>query len=94
MAIDTQKIIPLLQEYGIEYAGIFGSYARGDQREDSDVDILVRLGKRMSLPMFIRLEKEIAKTLGRKVDLVSDRGLRPRMRSRVMQDVKYFYEHK
>ncbi len=89
--IDVKIIQPLFKEYGIQYAGLFGSYARDEARPDSDVDILVRLGKPLTLPMFIRLENDLAHALNKKVDLVTERSLKQRLRETVMSEVKSIY---
>ena len=65
-----QKISPILRKHRVEYAGLFGSVARGQARPDSDVDILVRFEKTPSLVQFIRLENELKETLQTGVDVV------------------------
>ena len=89
--MDITKAFPLFQEYGIQYAGLFGSYARGEEREDSDVDILVRMGKPLTLPMFIRLENQLAEVLNKKVDLVTEQSLKARLRDAVLSEIKPIY---
>ena len=89
--MDITKAFPIFQQYGIQYAGLFGSYARGDEREDSDVDILVRMGKPLTLPMFIRLENQLAQVLNKKVDLVTERSLKARLRDTVLNEIKPIY---
>ena len=53
-----QKITPLFKEYGVEYAGVFGSVARGEDTPGSDVDILVKLARQVSLLTFFRFNDE------------------------------------
>lgn len=89
--LDIKKTLPLFQQYGIQYAGLFGSYARGEAHPDSDVDIIVRLGKPLTMPMFIRLENQLAQVLNKKVDLVTERGLKRRLRDAVLKEVKPIY---
>ena len=76
---------------------VFGSYARGESTPQSDVDLLVALKpseKRPPLGLFevIRLEKELEKILGCAVDLVTEEGLSPRIRSNVEKDREVLYE--
>jgi hypothetical protein len=76
---------------------VFGSYARGESTPQSDVDLLVALKpseKRPPLGLFevIRLEKELEKILGCAVDLVTEEGLSPRIRSNVEKDRVVLYE--
>ena len=85
--------MPILQANGVEFAGVFGSVARGDQREESDVDILVRFipGKKMTLLQYIGLEQKISQALNAKVDLVEEPFLHPYVRKYVIKELKPFY---
>ncbi|HMR17844.1 MAG TPA: DUF86 domain-containing protein [Sphingobacterium sp.] len=62
-------ILPILKKYNITRAGIFGSYVRNENREDSDVDILVEL-EEISLLKFVRIKLDLEEVLNKKVDLV------------------------
>ncbi len=62
---------------------MFGSVARGDDRDDSDVDLLVELPENTGLLTIARIEAELEAILGTTVDLVSAGGLKPAVRSRV-----------
>ena len=66
-----KKIVPLLKQYGVRKAGIFGSYARGEAKKGSDIDILVKLKPGTSLLDVIRIEGEIDKRTKRKAELQS-----------------------
>ena len=73
-----KKIIPLLKKNKVVRAGIFGSYARGEQKKNSDIDILVEINdKKMSLLGFIRLGRELEEALRKKVDLVEYSVIKP-----------------
>jgi len=61
-----QRILPILQKYNIKRAGLFGSYARGEMREDSDIDILVEIADDISLLDFVGIKLEIEDILGKK----------------------------
>ena len=88
-----EKITPILQKYGVTYAGVFGSVARGEAREDSDVDILVTLPEQgVSLLDFIGLKNDIADCLEKKVDVVSDRAIVPYFKDYIYRDLKTVYE--
>lgn len=81
---------PSLQErYMISELGIFGSYARQEQTETSDVDVLVEFSEVPSLLKFINLENHLSDNLGVKVDLVHKRGLKPRLGERILAEVIY-----
>lgn len=79
----------LKQDYPISELGIFGSYARGEQRSDSDLDILVAFEHPVTLFDLVRLENELTDELGVAVDLVTKDSLKPRIESRVAEDVVY-----
>ena len=88
-----EKISPILREYGIKKASIFGSFSRGDEREDSDVDLLVKLGPRpMGLIKFISLKHKLEDTLGKDVDLVTEGNINRHMEPYITQDLKIIYE--
>ena len=77
----------LEQEYPISELGIFGSYARGEQESDSDLDILVAFDKPVTLFDLIRLENELTEKLGIEADLVTKNSLKPRIETRVRDDL-------
>jgi uncharacterized protein len=80
----------LRQKYKVKEIGIFGSYARGEQKKRSDVDILVEFEESATLSLldFIGLENYLSKVLGVKVDLVEKHALKPRIGKRVLEEVK------
>ncbi len=80
-------ISPFLKQYPIGFAGIFGSYARGDFRNDSDIDILIRYSKPFSLFEFGALTNKLEKATGKKVDLVIESTLHPLVKKYVDKDL-------
>jgi predicted nucleotidyltransferase len=70
----------------VKSISIFGSVARGEAREDSDVDILVEFDRRVGLLAFVGLKLELERLLGRPVDLVTPSGLRSWMREAVLKE--------
>lgn len=91
---DVQRILrvhkeELRERYGVKRIGVFGSYSRGEQKEDSDVDILVEFEKPIGLIDFIRLQEYLESLLGVKVDLVTKGALKKRIKERILQEVKY-----
>ncbi|MEK6873361.1 MAG: nucleotidyltransferase family protein [Nanoarchaeota archaeon] len=82
------KIIPkikkILKKNKIKKAGIFGSYANGEQRKDSDIDILVEPPKGIGFG-FIGIQFELEKKLGRKVDLVTYKYLSPYLKDKILK---------
>ncbi|MBS3143366.1 nucleotidyltransferase family protein [Candidatus Woesearchaeota archaeon] len=79
------KIIKVLKQHNIEKAGIFGSYARGDHKKESDIDILIQPPKGMGLE-FIEVKLELENRLKRKVDLVTYKGVHPLIRKNVFKE--------
>lgn len=80
------KIVKILKKYGVLRAGIFGSYARGEEKKKSDVDVLVKLKKNQSLFDFIGIKLDLEKELHCKVDLVEYEALRPELKRRILHD--------
>jgi len=78
----------VLTPFAPEYIGVFGSFARGEQTSKSDLDILVKFGKRLNLFDLIGLEQELSEKLQLKVDLVTENSLNPLIREEVMNDIK------
>ncbi len=82
------KIIEILKKNKIKKAGIFGSYARGDQKKDSDIDILIEPTKDMGFK-FAGLEIKLSEKLNKKVDLVSYNSLNPFLKKKILnQEIK------
>jgi len=82
-----EKTVPILKRHNVVEAYVFGSTARGDNRHDSDVDILVRFNKMENLFEFVGVKLDLEDALGgRKVDLVQMEALKKRFRPYVDQD--------
>ena len=79
----TGKVLPILKDAGVKKSSLFGSYVRGDFREDSDIDILVELPEGNSLLDLVRLEKKLGKALGKKVDLLTYNSVHPLLKDRI-----------
>ena len=81
-----QKILPILQQYGVKKIALFGSCVRGEMEENSDIDILVDIEADISLLDFVGLKQKIEEALGRKVDLVEYDTLKPLLRERILKE--------
>jgi predicted nucleotidyltransferase len=77
----------LRRRYAVKSLALFGSLARGDDREGSDVDILVAFEGKPTFDTFMGLKLELEELLGRPVDLGTPETLRPEMRAAVEQDL-------
>jgi predicted nucleotidyltransferase len=80
------EILQVCAKYGARNVRVFGSVARGEADEQSDIDLLVEFEPNRSLLDHAGLWVELQELLGVKVDVVSDRGLKPRIRQRVLQE--------
>ena len=89
-----EKIEPVLRKYPISYAGVFGSFARGEEKSESDVDIMIRLKPKNTFSLFdlIGMENELSKQIGRKVDLATEKNIGRYIKDSVFHDLKPIYE--
>jgi predicted nucleotidyltransferase len=86
------KVISILGGYGAQKIGIFGSYARGAQRPDSDLDLLVNFKERKSLLTLVRIERELSESIGVKVDLLTEQSVSPYLIDRIKSELKVIYQ--
>ena len=77
----------LKEKYGIKEIGIFGSYLRGEAKEESDLDILVEFEKTIGFFKFLELEEYLSNLIGIKVDLVSKKALKPHIGKYILKEV-------
>lgn len=84
-------VISLAQEYGAQKVSLIGSFARGEERPDSDVDILLEKGEIRGMQV-LEFQDELARALHRKVDVVTTAGASPRFLERVKKDEVVLYE--
>ncbi len=89
---DTNLLIDICRRNDVSKLGIFGSMARGEDTDRSDIDLLVEFGKQKSLFALVRLERELSIALGRKVDLLTEAALSPYLRERVLRELQVLYE--
>ena len=80
------KIVKIFKARGIKKAGIFGSYARGEHKKRSDIDVLIKVPKSVDLFGFVGIKFELEDSLGRKVDLLSYKGIRPELKKDILQE--------
>lgn len=80
------SILPLLKEAGVLRSSIFGSYARGDNNENSDIDLLVEFPKGKSLLDLVRLERKLEGALGIEVDLVTYNSVSPFLKEKIKKE--------
>jgi hypothetical protein len=79
--------------YGPERIGLFGSFAREEEHSESDIDILVKFKKTISLLDLVRIQNELSQKLGKKIDLVTEPSLRnERIKKYIYKDLRIIYE--
>jgi len=88
----VQKIKPILERHQIRKAYLFGSVARGEANDKSDIDMMVELGKPTGLFAFTGLSQELEEVLDREVDLVTRDGLCKYIKDRILAEAKIIYE--
>jgi len=86
-----QKITPLLQRSNIEYAGVFGSVARGEATGNSDIDILVKFRNQPTFSAYLKLDNDLRKELGQDIDLLTEGSVNKFLRPQIEQDLKIIY---
>ena len=89
----NQKIIDYLLRYRPSKIGIFGSYSRNENNQNSDLDVLVKLEESISLLQLVRIERELSETLGIKVDLITEGALKnKKLKSYIEKDLVIIYQ--
>jgi len=86
-------IIDSMMPYDPVRIGIFGSVARNEDRECSDIDILYRLKSPVGLFNLVRLRDDLEQKLNRKVDLVSEQYVHSLLKPQIMKDLKTIYSN-
>jgi len=91
--VDGAALAEVCRRYGVKELSLFGSAVRGEMRPESDIDLLVEFepGARIGLIQFESLVDELAVLAGRKVDLVTKRGLKPWVRGEALKDARVLY---
>ena len=91
---DIEKLLKenkvlLTKQFKVKEIGIFGSVVRGEDKETSDVDILVEFEEPIGFFKFLELEEYLSDLIGRKVDLVSKKALKPRIGKHILKEVAF-----
>jgi predicted nucleotidyltransferase len=86
------KIINICRKNDVSMIGVFGSTARGEATESSDIDLLVKLSKPKSLLSMVKLERHLSEAVGQKVDLLTEGAISPYLKERIFKELKVIYE--
>ena len=82
------KILEYMKAHGANRIGVFGSYARGEARADSDLDLLVWFNHQQSLLGLIRMERELSELVGVKIDLLTEQAISPYLIDRIKDELR------
>ena len=86
-----ESIVAILSKYDAERIAIFGSYARGEAENKSDIDILVRFSRPKSLIQIVQIEDEIKQSIHMNVDLVTEKAVSPYLEASIHRDEVVIY---
>jgi len=87
-----EKVVQVLKNQGARKIAIFGSYARGEEKPESDIDIIVEFSERKSLLELVRIERELSEVLGIKVDLLTEKSISPYLIDTIRKEMEVIYE--
>ena len=90
--IIKESLSPFINEYGISKAGVFGSYARNQANESSDIDLIIDFQKEFGLIKLLNLKMLLEEKLGKKVDIIEYSCLKPDFANSVLKEVIVFYD--
>jgi len=86
----VQKHTDFLRDtYHVEKIGVFGSVARGDNADTSDIDVLVEFSEPIGMFKFVKLEEYLSQLIGKKIDLVTKNALKPAIKEDILHEVVY-----
>ena len=88
---DASQLAPICRKYGVSSLAVFGSFARGEDRPDSDLDLLVSFKVRIGLLRLVALERELSELIGRNVDLQTEAALSPYIRDQILKERQTIY---
>ena len=89
---DTNALINICRENDVAKLEVFGSTARGEASDNSDIDLVVAFSKRKSLLALVSLERKMSAALGRKVDLLTEAAISPYLREGIKRELRVVYE--
>jgi len=81
-----KKVIPILKAAGVKHSALFGSYVRGEESKNSDIDILIEAPKKMSLFDLAGLKIELEDALNKEVDVITYNSINPLLKEYILKD--------
>lgn len=92
LSLDSPMVAEVCRRNGVARLCVFGSYARGDATEASDIDLIADFSRPKSLVDIVRIEREMSTALGLRVDLLTEGAISPYIRERIADDLRVVYE--
>ena len=91
---ERQRLVEIARNNGIAYMAVFGSYARGEARPDSDIDLYIRFGRQAGLFEMLGIKHEFEDAVGRSVDLIAEELVEPYsfVRDSMARDLTVIYD--
>ena len=86
-----QTIVNYLKNQGVKEIGIFGSFARDQEKPDSDIDVLVEYRRGTTLFDIVKIKQELSALIGKQIDLVSKAAVRPAIMKNILKDLQVVY---
>ena len=91
LQFDTKKLAQICKKNDVSKMYVFGSAARGEATQTSDIDLLVEFSKQKSLLKVVSLERELEEGLGTKIDLLTEAAISPYLRDYIKKDLRLIY---
>jgi predicted nucleotidyltransferase len=92
VTIDEHTLQEFCRRNNVSKLSVFGSFARGEDRPDSDIDLLVEFSEPKGLFDLVALEIQLSEQLGRKVDLLTEQSVSPYLRDSVRRDLRVLFD--
>ena len=89
---EFKKLIEVCRAHGARKIALFGSFARGEDGPESDIDLIVDFFSPTGFLALVRLERELSEIMGRKVDLLTEDAISPYIRARILREQQVLYE--
>lgn len=87
-----QLIVKKLRKHNATKIMLFGSYARREEKKNSDIDLIVDLPKKLSLLDIVRIEREISEACEKKIDLLTPNAIHPLLKERIKKESILLYK--
>lgn len=84
---NRKKIYEIAAKHGVSNIRVFGSVARGEEKKDSDLDLLADIGTKTSLMTLVKLEKSLEKEAGRRVQIISDKAVNKHLKKQIFSEL-------